>query len=322
MPKGYSIRLFLPDGEPEGLKLIDKTNWSGRGVVCPRSLYESKREREEFERTGVYVLIGEGDGVLPDIYIGEAEKIRSRLDSHIKEAKFDWTQVTFFVSKDDYLNKAHARYLEWRLIDLATKAKRAKTHNGNAGSKPSLSEADRAEAEGFLDEMLLCFPLVGLDLFETPPPRKTTVVGSLLNLRDNRNLIGLDMFARPPSITTMMAGNLLTITGKGLTARGYEAGSKFVVKKGSQASLTEVRSIPPSSTRLRNELRANGVLTEENGYLVFTQDYAFTSPSQAAGVVLGRSANGRVEWRDGEGRTLKDIQEATEFRRLSRSRNI
>jgi hypothetical protein len=156
--------------------------------------------------------------------------------------------------------------LEWRLIDLATKAKRAKLHNGNAGSQPSLSEADTVEAEGFLKEMLLCFPLVGLDLFETPPPRKTTVVG-----------------------------NLLIRTRTGLKAQGNEAGSKFVVEKGSQASLTEVRSIPSSLTRLRNELRANGVLTEENGYLVFTQDYAFTSPSQAAGVVLGRSANGRVE---------------------------
>lgn len=283
MPRGYSIRLFLPDGEPEGLKLIEKTNWSGLGVVCPRSLYASKRARSEFERTGVYLLLGEGDGVVPDLYVGEADEIRTRLNSHSKEAKFDWRQVIFFVSKDNNLNKAHGRYLEWRLIDLANKANRAKLHNGNAGSQPSLSEADIAEAEGFLDEMRLCFPLVGLDLFETPPSIKTTV-----------------------------AGKLLTIGAKGLSASGYEAGSEFVVKKGSQVSLNEVKSIDSGSTQRRKALRENNVLVEKDGHLVFTQDYAFTSPSQAAAVILGRTANGRVEWCDETGRTLKVIQESSE----------
>jgi hypothetical protein len=283
MGRGYSIRLFLPDGEPEGLKLVEKTNWSGLGVVCPRSLYTAKRIRDEFERTGVYLLIGEGDGVVPDLYVGEADEIRTRLNTHTKEAKFDWQEVIFFVSKDNNLNKAHGRYLEWRLIDLASKANRAKLHNGNAGSQPSLSEADTAEAEGFLDEMRLCFPLVGLDLFEIPPSIKTTV-----------------------------AGFLLSIEAKGRKATGYEAGSEFVVKKGSQVSPTEVNSIDPGSVQRRKALRENGVLVESGNHLEFSQDYAFTSPSQAAAVILGRTANGRIEWCDEKGRTLKLIQEASE----------
>lgn len=39
-----------------------------------------------------------------------------------------------------------------------------------------------------------------------------------------------------------------------------------------------------------------------------TQDYTFNSPSTAAGVLLGRSANGRIEWKDVKGRSLKEIQ--------------
>ncbi|MBI1333745.1 MAG: DUF4357 domain-containing protein [Armatimonadetes bacterium] len=283
MARGYSIRLFLPDGEPEGLKLIEKTNWSGLGVVCPRSLFGAKRNRPEFERTGVYLLVGEGDGVVPDLYIGEADEIRTRLNSHGKESKFDWQQVVFFVSKDNNLNKAHGRYLEWRLIDLSTKANRAKLHNGNAGSQPSLSEADIAEAEGFLDEMRLCFPLVGLDYFETPPPIKKAVSGSLLK-----------------------------IVAKGLTSHGYEAGSEFVVKKGSQASQKEASSFPSGHKQRRQSLVDSKVLLVEGDHLVFAQDYAFSSPSTAASVVLGRNANGRTEWVDEKGRTLKSIQEASE----------
>jgi len=38
--------------------------------------------------------------------------------------------------------------------------------------------------------------------------------------------------------------------------------------------------------------------------------YLFASPSLAAGVMLGRPANGRVEWKAADGRTLKDIQDA------------
>jgi hypothetical protein len=41
----------------------------------------------------------------------------------------------------------------------------------------------------------------------------------------------------------------------------------------------------------------------------FAQDYVFSSPSTAAAVVLGRSANGRIEGKDAQGRTLKALQE-------------
>ena len=61
---------------------------------------------------------------------------------------------------------------------------------------------------------------------------------------------------------------------------------------------------------LRQELINNGVLAMQGELYQFTQDYSFSSPSTAAGVVLGRNANGRVEWKAADGRTLKEIQEA------------
>ena len=51
------------------------------------------------------------------------------------------------------------------------------------------------------------------------------------------------------------------------------------------------------------------VLVRDGEGYRFAQDYAFSSPSTAAAVVLGRSANGRVEWKDAQGRTLKALQE-------------
>ena len=41
-----------------------------------------------------------------------------------------------------------------------------------------------------------------------------------------------------------------------------------------------------------------------------TEDYVFASPSTAAMVMLGRTSNGRVEWKTAAGQTLKALQTA------------
>ena len=58
----------------------------------------------------------------------------------------------------------------------------------------------------------------------------------------------------------------------------------------------------------RQELIDLGVLAQQGSDHAFTQDYTFSSPSTAACVVLGCSANGRLEWKDAQGRALKVLQ--------------
>ena len=64
--------------------------------------------------------------------------------------------------------------------------------------------------------------------------------------------------------------------------------------------------------RYRLQVGEQQVLRQEGESYIFTQEYAFRSPSAAADVLLGRSADGRVEWKDAEGRTLKALQEGYE----------
>jgi hypothetical protein len=165
MSKPYSIKIFLPGGDPDGLRTIEKSNWSGAGIVIPRAIMAEAKQRRELSRTGVYVLVGppEESG-LPRLYVGEGDPIRPRLEQHAFRKDF-WTTCVAFTSKDENLNKAHVQYIESRLIEMAARAKRCVLDNGNAPSLPSLSEGDAAEAEGFLDEVLLCFPLLGLSVF-------------------------------------------------------------------------------------------------------------------------------------------------------------
>lgn len=275
----FSIRIFLPHGTPEGLRIIDKSNWTGCGVVCPRPLFQESKEREEFSRTGVYVLVGPSEqGDDPMLYIGEGDPVGPRLEQHHSKKDF-WTWLVCFTSKDGTLNKAHVQHLEARLIELAREAKRADLENATSPKLPSLSEAERADAESFLADMLSIFPLVGLSAFEKPkaPRRK----------RD-----------------------LLFLSGKGITAKGYESAEGFVVLKGSTGVSDEVPSIHRYLSTRRRELVQKGVLIPTGDLLELTQDYSFESPSTAAGILLGRSANGRIEWKDRQGRTLREIQEA------------
>ena len=275
----YSIRIFLPGGDPEGLRTIEKSNWSGSGIVVPRSLFGEAKQRKELTRTGVYVLVGppEESG-LPRIYVDEGDPIRPWLEQHASKKDF-WTACIAFTSKDENLNKAHVQYLEARLITLAAQAKRCSLDNGNVPQAPSLSESDVADSEGFLAEMLLCFPLLGLNVFSPAP-------------------------------TVEQPGTEFLLKSKGVEARGMETAQGFVVRSGSGAVLAEVGSIHRYLSAMRRGLVDNGVLRADRDRYVFAQDYLFASPSTAAGVVLGRSANGRIEWQTKDGRTLKASQEA------------
>lgn len=159
--KPYSIKIFLPGGDSDGLRTIEKSGWSGCGIVVPRSLFPEAKKRKELSRAGVYVLVGPAEeSGLPRVYIGEGDPIRPRVEQHASKKDF-WTTSIAFTSKDENLNKAHVQYLEARLIALAAQAKRCVLDNGNVPQIPSLSESDTADAAGFLAEMLLCFPVLG-----------------------------------------------------------------------------------------------------------------------------------------------------------------
>lgn len=276
--KGFSVRIFIPSGEPEGLRIVEKSNWTGQGLVFPRAQFAEARLRPELKRTGVYVLWGPGEsGQLSRVYVGQGDLVLPRLDQHGRQKDF-WTHAVVFTSKDQNLNKAHVQYLEARLVGLASEAKRAEIDNGNVPQLSALSEADRADAESFLADLLLCLPVVGVNHFEKPK--------------------ALGPRARD-----------LYLRAKGIEARGVDTAEGFVVLAGSHAVQEEVASIHAYLSDLRRSLLARDVLALAGATYRLTQDYTFNSPSTAAGVLLGRSSNGRVEWRDVQGRSLKEIQE-------------
>lgn len=275
----FSITIFVPDGDPDSLRLVEKSNWTGIGVVFNRTNYKQVLIQDEFNKTGVYVLVGSSEGSgLPTIYIGEGDPVKDRLNQHYSKKDF-WDWAVFFVTKDNSLNKAHVQHLEARLLELAHAAKQCKVDNTQKPLAPTLSKSQTADVESFLLDVLSIFPLLGLGVFE-----KTE--------------------------TTSKPGELLFIEAKGIKATGYEDPKGFVVLKGSQLVKDEVPSIHPFLSTLRKDLIAQGVIVDNGAHYIFTQDQVFQSPSTAAGVVQGRAANGRQDWQNSTGTTLKELQAA------------
>jgi hypothetical protein len=277
-PAPFVIRMLVLDGDPDGIRMLDRSNWTGKAVVFPRSLIQKVRLLPEYKKPGVYLLCGAvGEDGATSLYIGEGDPVASRIDQHHAKKDF-WTWGVFFTSSDAALNKVHIQYLEAELVRLAQEAKRVSLDNGNSPQKPSLSAADEAEASGFLGNMLGILPLIGIHAFEKAP-----------QLEKHDQVLHLSM--------------------KEIDGKGFETSSGFVIRAGSTARKKERPSIPSIIAQRRALLLENGGLVDQGNAYRFTQDCLTSSPSYAAALLVGGSANGRELWKDSLGRSLNELAE-------------
>jgi len=174
------------------------------------------------------------------------------------------------------------RYLESRLLDETAKISRVTLEQNQAGGA-KLPESDRQDMEVFLDRIRQLLPVLGCDIL-TP-------------------------VARPAA--RAQPGGVLLCRMRGAEGRGQRSAGGFVVFKGSTAALDERPSAKkyPSAVVPRRQLIANGTLIEKDGYLVFTKDVEFSSPSAAAGAIHGGHANGLIAWKTKDGTLLKELDE-------------
>ena len=275
-----TLKIFLVFGDPKRLRTAELSNWTGKAVAGPRSEIDKILEREESESSGVYFLTG----INPEtnksaVYIGEAESIRDRIKGHL--GKDFWNHIVFFVSKDENLTKAHIRYLEGRLIEIAKLAERAVLLNSQ-GSGSKLPESDREDMEVFLGKMQQVLLALGIEVF----------VPAVSNVE-------------PESKRTLLICKI-----KNITATGYLTPNGIVVLSGSQAVIHERESAKnyPGVLAQRNSLIEEKQLVQQGNFLSFKKDVEFSSPSAAATVIHGGSANGLIAWKTQDGKTLKELE--------------
>ena len=124
-------------------------------------------------------------------------------------------------------------------------------------------------------------------------------------------VLGVELFVPTISIgETEDKRELLYCKIKDLKATGRLTPNGIVVLFGSQAVLHERGSAKKYAGVLtnRNKLIEEKHIVEEGDHLIFTKDVEFSSPSAAAAVIHGGSANGLVAWKTQDGKTLKDLE--------------
>lgn len=289
MSFGKTIRIYLADGTPSGIRHAELVNWSGQAIVCPRGRVGELASWAECQRPGIYVLVGDDGSSAKELaYVGEAENVFTRLQSHMKLKDF-WTRVVLFTSKDENLTKAHAKYLEARIIELAREADRMRLENGNLPQRPALPRSERDAMEEFLEPVRTLLGALGFPLLQP-------IARGVPQASEHPGPVGLSrLFFR--------------MTKRAISAEGAVTDEGFVVYSGALGD-AELRShLRKGYLALRESLLADGALVPEGTAVRLTRDVLFDSPSAAAAVLSGSAINGREVWRDDAGRTLKEIEE-------------
>lgn len=290
MSYGKTIRIYLADGSPTGIRHAELVNWTGQAIVCPRSRIGELLKWPESQRPGVYFLFGDDDtGTTPRVYIGEAENVHARLQSHLATKDF-WGRVVFFTSKDENLTKSHVKYLEARLVEIAKSIGRCTLENGNAPTLPLLPRSDRDAMEEFLEPVRILLGALGFLVLQPLPAAARPAEP------DEDSIGGVTLSFLHPK--------------RGVNATGAVTDEGFVVYSGSVGDAKVRSSLSPGWKALREELITSGAVIVDGTAIRFEKDVLFKSPSAAASVICGGVWNGREAWKDETGRSINELEQA------------
>lgn len=282
MARGKSLKIFMMDGDAAGRWVCTLAGRTTKAYRIPRALLKKCSDIDELKRPAVYLLFGDEDDTgRPVVYVGETEDAYTRLKDH-EDKKDYWSEAVVFLSQDDHFNKAHVKYLEGRLYEIAMQVDRYTVMNTQKPTSASIAIDEQAEMEDFIDNVSVLTFGMGHKVFE-PLIKKD---GSSADLSDKQ------IFSIKTKNNSVDAKMVRTIEG-------------YVVLKGSKIRESDTKSTPSWAKKKRAQLIADGTIKDG----VFTRDELFLSPSGASDLVTGNSTSGNKMWKTEAGVTLGEILE-------------
>lgn len=281
LPK--TIQIFLPSGHPQGIRVAEITTRIVRVIDVPRSLVSVFCSMPEATQVGLYFLIGESeDSGAPQVYVGQSGAVGGRIAQH-NQGKDFWSRALVVVSLTNSLTNTHASYLEWLSIKLALKSGRYALENGNAGGRPYTPAPLEADCHEVHETAAVLMATLGHPVFEP--------------------------MIKPQGPTESL--EMYFCNGSDSDGQGYYTDEGFVVLKGSYGRAEMVPSYATGrGAKVRARYVTQGVIKQEGDRMIFQRDQLFSSPSTAAHVLMGRSANGWFEWRKASGELLNELRQS------------
>lgn len=301
-PSAKTIQIYLPKGNPRGLRLAEMTTRTVRLIEIPRIHISDFFEMPEANQVGLYFLIGETESTdKPLLYVGQTGDLRRRLSQH--DDKDFWTRAFVMLSTNNTMTQTHALYMEHKAIATAIDVGRYDVKNGNSGNKPHTPDPLKADCEELFYTLDVLLSTLGQPIFES------------LSNKENSNFknqfstnVGLSFSSNVETVTTDLKPLLFYCKTIDADAQGYYDDDGFVVLEGSLFRKKQISSLGKWSARKQEEMVTEGLLInyDHKSYRL-TKNHLFKTPSGAGQMVTGRNANGWLVWKNEVGETLDKI---------------
>lgn len=281
MNKKYVVTQIMESGDPNGIIILKLSNWNGLCFKFPRKQLSKLKDYNDDIKDNpcVYLLLGEED-MIPVCYVGETDDAITRMSQHKEDY---WNEVLIFIGgKSNFaLNKAIVKYLENKAYldakKISDETKRYTIKNGNTPKSSPLSLEDKIRAD---------------ETYE--------------HIKDICNIFGYKVFDSYISEEEEKSDDNLFFIHRGIIdARGRLTDEGFVVLKGSKVAHSFTTSTTQCFKDSGKRLRDQKVIANDE----FTKDWLFGSPSGASVIVLGHNSNGRNDWKNKDGLSIKDLED-------------
>ena len=268
------LEIIYHNGQPDGIRSIRRHLSTMTTYVIPRPLLSEAKKLSGINRPGIYYLISENDdNKIAQIYIGQTRNGVVRLDDHNRSKDF-WNKAIMFLADSKTFSLDMISGLEAYAIGKAHDAKRYKVEN-SVNPKYEIDEYDLPLIEEVYEEIQFIMATQGYKM--------------------NNAKSSID------------ESKVLHTTRNGISAFGIYNGESFDVLEGSQIDLDaeffEWKSI---KTQRQNSFNNGEIIQKDEKYYI-TVSITFKNPSAAAVFVLGHNANGWLEWKDKDGKTLDEL---------------
>ena len=306
IPSAKTIQIYLPKGNPRGLRLAEMTTRTVRLIEIPRIHIDDFFAMPDANQVGLYFLIGDTDSIdKPLLYIGQTGDLKTRLNQHHK--KDFWTRAFVMLSTNNSMTQTHALYMEHKAIATALDVGRYELKNGNSGNKPHTPDPLKADCEELFHTLDVLLSTLGQPIFES-----LAIHDSLYSNETDAHKLTTPTDVKVKKTAEISPTKPIPVLFyykvKDGDAQGYYDDDGFVVLAGSLIRQTQTSSAPPFVTKLKESLLSSGKLIAVNDTSYkLTENHLFKTPSGASSLVSGRSTNGWIEWKNAAGQTLDSI---------------
>ena len=292
--RSKNINMFLMDGEVTGKIKCTLSNWTGVIYKIPRIQLGDLKSRDEMKQSGIYFLFGRDEDKQKDVtYIGQSttrkngEGVLLRIQEHTRDTHADYfNDVIILTTQNNSFGPTEISYLENKFTQLAKEAGRYIVKNGNDPNPGNVTEEKESELDEIIENTLMIIGTLGYRVF-VPMTKEVSQ-----DLTDNHS-------------TYLYLKRKTKKSNKVIEATCERTTEGFVVLEGSQVEIMDSPYLPASLKEMRQNLIASRVIKDG----VLKEKQLFSSPSYAAAFLLGMQTNGRTDWKNQDGRTLKELEE-------------